>query len=201
MCYYKLNKFSLSLQYLTMYGIDNIQDPLTLLCIIEIIERKEKNEENNTILLKSLNLMINLDYNNINFRYKLAGLYVEMQKFKEAIEQYKFILELDNESLLALKELAKLYNFYKDTRNYGIICYKLGLRMKINLFFNDYNPDDESSPVNICLFHLLEANKHLSHNIDILLDIADIYRLTDRYKEALNYLNLALQINNKDYKT
>ena len=92
MCYYKLNKYSSSLQYLTMYGIDNIQDPLTLLCIIDILEKKEKNEENYSKLLKCLYMMIDLNYDNINIRYKIASLYQKSGKFKDAIEQYKIIL-------------------------------------------------------------------------------------------------------------
>jgi tetratricopeptide (TPR) repeat protein len=198
-CFYKLNKFELALKYL-LKNLEKHQSSSTLLCIFDILDKQPKRTtEGLNAQIKCLQLIINDEPENIDYKLKLGKLYIELKDYNSAIDEFKKVLELNPKTFYAMFELTCLYIIKKDYKNLAKLYLKIGNMLKEGLANETYDINDPNSTINICLKYYIEAQKLMPNNIDIVISLADLLRILDRHKEAIYYINLALQMNKDDY--
>lgn len=159
-----------------------------------------RNRENIIAQLNCYYLAIKNGYDSLNIRHKIAKINLELGNNKQAAEDFRKILEMDENCEIALNELYRLYTIFQDNENIGQICLKLGKKLKENLNVGiGVNSHDQESPINTCLMYYTKAYNSMPENLDVIIGLADLYRILNRHKEALHYINQALKINNRDY--
>jgi tetratricopeptide (TPR) repeat protein len=178
--------------------VDKETDPSILLNIGEMLGKARKTKENLLAQLKCYYSALHHGDDNLDLRYKLAKLNLEIGNNQQAAVEYERILKMDENSKIAMEELYKLYILFNDVQKLGPISFKLGKELKENLGSQSFSMDEES-PVHLCIKYYTNAYMAMPNNIEILIALADLYRMIDRHKEALHFIKEALKVNNKDY--
>ncbi len=60
--------------------------------------------------------------------------------------------------------------------------------------------EDKEELLSKCINYYLEAYKLNPKNIEIILEISEIYRAMDKHKEALGFIDLAMKLDRNDYR-
>jgi superkiller protein 3 len=199
-CYYKLANFENAMFYFLKH-LDKHKDSSILICIADILDRKAKRTvENLNTQISCLKSVIRVNPGNVTYPLRLAKLYIEIKDLDLAIEEYNKVLEINPKIFDAMFELTCLYLVKKDFENLAQLYLRIGNMLKESLAHDIYDASDPNSTINICLKYYIEAQKLIPNNIDIILSLADIHRISNKPKEALSYINLALQMDKKDYR-
>jgi tetratricopeptide (TPR) repeat protein len=181
--------------------LDKHRNSSILICIADILDKKAKRtEENLNTLINCLKIVVKENPSNAAYRLRLAKLYIEIKDLNSAISEYRIIMELNPKIFDAMFELTCLYLVKKDFENLAQLYLRIGNMLKEGLTNEIYDANDPNSTINICLKYYIEAQKLIPNNIDIIISLADIHRILNKPKEALSYINLALQIDKKDYR-
>jgi tetratricopeptide (TPR) repeat protein len=192
--------------FLNLMSEIQIQVPLSSIfdCVSEIIEN-HSNEHNKQLSLIALYKCLKRRIQNsegkcVESRFKLASLCMTLNNSDDAIQEFRAVLELDADNILAMLNLSSLYLSSQNTIELGKIYIKIADFLKSQINLNEMDLDNPESEVNKCILYYNEALKLLPDNIDILLCLAIVSRMTDRHKESLGYIEQALRLDNKDYR-
>lgn len=167
----------------------------------DLIENFPKDKEGYLAQYKCLMKLLKDDPSNINIRLRFALLNMELGNYEDAIKEYKFILKLNPKTFYAMFNLTCLYMMSKDYTSLGRLYLEIGNILKEDINIDEpYEEGNSNAIINKCLKYYVEAQKLLSDNLDVILALADLYRMIDKHKEALSYIDLALKIDRRNYR-
>jgi tetratricopeptide (TPR) repeat protein len=203
-CFYALGNFKKAAKFFNLSLRKNV--PLSALYynISTVLEKSKKSDKETFLALyKCLKKRLETNPECIYTRLKFAKMNAEILNYDEAISDYCYVLSKDPTMFYAMYNLSCLYLIKKDYQPLGLIYIDMANYYKNQILPNHietYDEKDIENPINRSMEYLGKAYPLIPNNIEIPIAYAELYRMLDKHKESLMYIDQALKMNSKDYR-